>query len=306
MNTDITFSVVIPLFNKEKTIITCVESVLGQKLLPKEIIVVDDKSTDGSLEKLQSLGSPLVKVFSQDNNRGPSFARNFGVNVATGSHIVFLDADDIISPIYLSEALKVICGSSFRVFGVGYTHSLEKLRTTAETLTWEQLPKLAYYTYSNRKTKILTSSSVIIEKNILKNYQFLEDVRFGEDVLLWCLISENFEICYCPEYLVFYDVGDDSSLSKEWLSRGDETPVIAHSLSTYLKTHHIEVYKFFFQIFLKTIIIKNVRSKGSFEMFRKYSKYLKRRDLMVLFLISIFPKSLMRIAFTFVRKLKSR
>lgn len=103
-----TISVVIPLYNKRSAIIRTMMSIVRQKRLPDEIIIVDDGSTDGSLEKAyevlrsDEMKGMSYKVIEQDNS-GVSVARNKGVDTSTSEFIAFLDADDEWMPEHLAE-----------------------------------------------------------------------------------------------------------------------------------------------------------------------------------------------------------
>jgi len=85
-------SVIIPLFNKAGTVGRAIESVLAQKNVVTEIIVVDDGSSDGSAAVVRSLNAPVILV--EQSNAGPSAARNAGAILATAPFFTFLDADD--------------------------------------------------------------------------------------------------------------------------------------------------------------------------------------------------------------------
>ncbi|NDE72185.1 MAG: glycosyltransferase family 2 protein, partial [Actinobacteria bacterium] len=90
-------SVVIPTHNSSATIERAVNSVLAQDLLPTELVIVDDCSTDNTVELVRTIAIPDsidVKVVRLDTNLGPSAARNAGWNVAGGEFIAFLDSDD--------------------------------------------------------------------------------------------------------------------------------------------------------------------------------------------------------------------
>src|SRR5471030_2045816 len=90
-------SIVIPSYNAEKYLSETIQSALNQTWQHKEIIVVDDGSTDDSLQIAESFKSEIVKVFVQ-KNKGASAARNTGLREAKGDYIQFLDADDLLSP----------------------------------------------------------------------------------------------------------------------------------------------------------------------------------------------------------------
>lgn len=100
-------SVVIPLYNKEKSIAQSLKSVLDQTYTNFEIVVVDDGSTDKSVEVVKNIGDERIQLLSQPN-AGPSKARNTGVKNSKGDWIVFLDADDELLPEALSIFTEII------------------------------------------------------------------------------------------------------------------------------------------------------------------------------------------------------
>ncbi len=102
----IDFSIIIAVYNGEKTLARAIDSVLTQTLPPLEVIVVDDGSTDGTYEIASAYGPP-VKVLHQ-LNRGVSAARNAGVKAAAGEWVAFLDADDYYYPKRLALAAELI------------------------------------------------------------------------------------------------------------------------------------------------------------------------------------------------------
>jgi glycosyltransferase involved in cell wall biosynthesis len=88
-------SILIPVYNSESFITDTIKSALNQSWQNKEIIVVDDGSSDGSLEIARSFENKILKVYTQDN-KGVCAARNFALTKATGEYIQFLDHDDIL------------------------------------------------------------------------------------------------------------------------------------------------------------------------------------------------------------------
>lgn len=100
------FSVVIPTYNRAKFLPKALDSVWRQTFNGYEVIVVDDGSTDGTLEYLRSLSGP-IRILSQYNG-GPGVARNFGAKQARGRYIAFLDSDDLWFPWTLSCFAELI------------------------------------------------------------------------------------------------------------------------------------------------------------------------------------------------------
>lgn len=117
-------SIIVPTYNVEKYIRTCIESILAQTYRNVEVIIVNDGSTDQSLAVISDLicSHHNVKVINQ-KNQGLSVARNTGIDVATGKYITFVDADDKIMPGFVSSLYQVadktgadIVRGSFRDF----------------------------------------------------------------------------------------------------------------------------------------------------------------------------------------------
>ncbi|NNF02489.1 MAG: glycosyltransferase family 2 protein [Bacteroidia bacterium] len=112
-----TISTVIPCYNAEKYLVDCIKSVLAQDYEPKEIICVNDGSTDGTLELLRSLKiqhSSQIKIIDI-TNAGASHARNVGLKNASGQYLQFLDADDVIASNKFSTQIPLLENSDMVV-----------------------------------------------------------------------------------------------------------------------------------------------------------------------------------------------
>lgn len=142
------FSIVIPLYNKEKFLFETLSSVELQTYKDFEVIIVDDSSTDNSFN--------IAKTFEKDKrfkvytklNGGVSDARNFGIEKAVGQYICFLDADDIWDSSYLQEVYRLIKKyPDYDVFCLGYS-------------SFNNVIKDAYVKYNLRKY-IKTDDAVI-------------------------------------------------------------------------------------------------------------------------------------------------
>lgn len=92
------FSIIIPMYNREKFIARALDSCLNQDFQDYEIIVVDDGSVDGSVAVVQSYDDPRLTLLQQPVNRGVGPARNKGADAAQGEWLIFLDSDDELLP----------------------------------------------------------------------------------------------------------------------------------------------------------------------------------------------------------------
>lgn len=98
------FSIVIPVYNREREIVRALQSCLSQSFANLEVIVVDDASQDHTGEAVERLGDPRVLLLRHEKNRGVCPARNTGISHSCGEWVLFLDSDDELMP----EGLKLI------------------------------------------------------------------------------------------------------------------------------------------------------------------------------------------------------
>lgn len=107
MQRELKFSVIIPVYNADKYLRACLDSVLAQSYPHWEIIAIDDCSSDGSVELVKEYTKdPRIKLVTNSKNQGPGKLRNMGIGLAEGDWILFLDSDDW----YEKELLKKLAG----------------------------------------------------------------------------------------------------------------------------------------------------------------------------------------------------
>jgi glycosyltransferase involved in cell wall biosynthesis len=181
------FSVVIPVFNRADLIGATLDSIFNQAFDECEVIVVDDGSTDETVNVLQKYGD-RISIFQQ-KNRGPGAARNLGISHAQGDYVVFLDSDDLWFPWTLATYKQAICdnqfpafltgsGISFQDYGEVQAVSLEPLKTTFFS---------DYYASSHQPFCMIgTCSAVAVQTRVLREVGgFTEQKINAEDSDLW-------------------------------------------------------------------------------------------------------------------------
>jgi glycosyltransferase involved in cell wall biosynthesis len=215
MNVDI--SVVIPLYNKEREIAATLRSVLAQTLLPAEIIVVDDGSTDGSAAAVLAVESPLIRLISQPN-AGVSAARNRGAQEAAGRYVAFLDADDTWEPQFIETIARLInqypdCGvyaTGFRIVRHGRGRIAKSPKSEGVVVDFFRESMSRY---------ICTSSSVAISKaDFMAVGGFPEGMKMGEDLFLWIKLGYQYPVCFTPSPLANYMVSASNRSAKTYTS----------------------------------------------------------------------------------------
>ena len=100
------FSVVIPTHNRKGYLLECLQTVFAQSYVPCEVIVVDDGSTDGTIEAIEKFGRGVQVI--QQANGGPGAARNRGASIASGDYLAFLDSDDLWLPWTLATFASLV------------------------------------------------------------------------------------------------------------------------------------------------------------------------------------------------------
>ncbi|MFV0207698.1 glycosyltransferase family 2 protein [Empedobacter falsenii] len=100
-------SVIIPVYNTEEFVVSCIDSVLAQSYTNFELIIIDDGSSDDSYEILKKYDDKRIKLIQQEN-KGVSATRNRGIDLAKGDYICFIDSDDYIDKNYLENFVKKI------------------------------------------------------------------------------------------------------------------------------------------------------------------------------------------------------
>lgn len=212
------FSVIIPLFNKEKFIEATLRSVLEQSFTNFEIIIVNDGSTDTSEEIVLKFNDARIKCFSK-KNEGVSVARNYGIQQSKGVYIALLDADDLWFPNHLEVLNKLIYkfpeaglyASRYISKVSEYKHITNNFLKIAENFSGI----VPDFFYSSLISRIALTSAVAIPKSVLnKTGLFNPNISSGQDLDLWIKIALFFPVAITNSVTVEYNTIDSNSLSK--------------------------------------------------------------------------------------------
>lgn len=206
-HTDIYFSIVIPLYNKESSIIKTLQAVLNQTHYNFEVLVVNDGSTDNSVQQVKSIGSDKIRIIQQ-NNQGVCAARNKGIKEATYPYIAFLDADDYWEITYLQEHVKLINDFPLAaMWSCGYDEIVNGKRTYLNHVLPEGFRGyVENYFDIKRHSDLFHSSSVVIRKEAFdKAGYFDERIKYSEDLDMWYRIILNYPVVFYHHFLVSYD-----------------------------------------------------------------------------------------------------
>jgi glycosyltransferase involved in cell wall biosynthesis len=210
MNHSLYFSIIIPTYNRSEFVLKSVMSVLDQEYKNFEIIVVNDGSTDSTIETLKTITDSRLKVINIKNSERAA-ARNRGILEANGDYISFLDSDDIYYHNYLSNANKKLIDKGNPAF----FHQAYEIKT-------EQGKKLHYDIEFGDDIKFLIKGNplsclgVFIKREILLQFMFIDDRRLAgsEDWELWIRLAANFGLIKDNTITSCLIVHDDRSVLK--------------------------------------------------------------------------------------------
>ncbi|GAF03417.1 glycosyltransferase family 2 protein [Saccharicrinis fermentans] len=213
------FSVVIPLYNKERNVADTINSVLEQSYTHFELIVVNDGSTDRGVDIVKAFQDRRIRLFETENH-GVSSARNYGVEKANGEYIVFIDADDLWYSSHLSDLEFLI--SKFPE-GKWFATAYEMLHNDRLTLPMRS-PIMQrshswygrindFFKYSMEDCLVWTSA-VCMRKDFflqLGGFNVLYDT--GQDVDLWIRAALSAEIYFTNKISACYMLTASNRLS---------------------------------------------------------------------------------------------
>ena len=178
-------SVVIPVYNRRDMIGGAIASVLAEKEVSLELIVVDDGSIDGTADVIVAVDDPRIRLLRQDRNQGPSAARNRAIDLAEGEFIGFLDSDDRAMPgrfaaqvqRFRAEPDLVILGGNVEVMDADETPSQRQGAILNDTeMRWIML-------FNNP----LNGSTAMVRADVLRRHRLRFDParRLAEDYEFW-------------------------------------------------------------------------------------------------------------------------
>ncbi|MDD3139233.1 MAG: glycosyltransferase family 2 protein [Lachnospiraceae bacterium] len=217
-----TISVIIPIYDVEKYLDKCLQSVRQQTYRDLEIILVNDGSKDGSLSICEKHAGQdcRIKIINQEN-KGLSAARNSGIDVASGEYICFIDSDDWIASDYCERLLNAcvqygvplsMC-SFYRVSG-----DENSVRTLdGETQLLDQNRALHFLDYREKEEYILIVAAwnKMYARNLFQNLRYPEGKFHEDEFVIGELLLQVPSVAWVSQKMYFYRQREDSITGRE-------------------------------------------------------------------------------------------
>ena len=267
-------SVIIPTYNRCDLLKRAINSVIKQTITPKEIIIVDNGSTDQTYQMVSSL-FPEINYFIE-KKRGVSAARNKGILESKSKWIAFLDSDDAWKPTKLEKQME------YSVF------NQDKYRIIHTDETWYRNKKFLNQLKKHKKSGgnifknslqlcCISPSSVVLKKQIFDDYGlFDENLEVCEDYDMWIRITSKEEVGFLDSPLVLKYGGHSDQLSKKFWGM-DRFRI--KSLEKNLKNEHFsksqKISVLDTLIEKLTIVSDGALKRENKEIFKKYNDKLQ-------------------------------
>lgn len=242
------YSVIIPVYNSEKTIKRCIDSITSQKRTDVEIIIINDGSTDMSEDFCKNLQTEYNNiVYIHKENGGVSSARNSGLSVAKGKYVMFVDSDDYVD----SECFDVLDNytkSDADYYQFGYSIVVNGLvkedKAWSERYVNTESEKEAFIGDSVVTRSINSCWAKLYKREIIEEegIRFCEELSVGEDltfVFTFLLFAHKIERTESTIY--FVDVSNEESLSRKYRENLSEQLICVYdSMCEAFEKSHIE------------------------------------------------------------------
>lgn len=274
-------SIIVPLYNKASYVLRTLESIAAQTLAYFEVIVVDDGSSDGSADLAARFPDPRFKLFRQAN-AGPGAARNRGLREASAPYVAFIDADDIWSPHYLEENVKMLerfpaaaavsCGwvehpnGTWRADSWNARGIEEGLYAISKETTAERVFAMVGY---------MNPSTVVAKRDVVRRWGGFYENRclYGEDATLWLRVFLNEPFYFHLRPLVKMDV-EASELCRNYRSARPIEPFLLDP--SILREACPEPLRPFLERLLKVFACKTAAVLGFWGEWRQAGQLVRR------------------------------
>lgn len=197
-------SIIMPSYNTGAYISDSIKSVISQTYVDWELLIVDDCSTDNTVEIIKSFSDPRIKLLMNKRNSGAAESRNYALREAKGRWIAFLDSDDIWKPEKLEKQIEFM-----KKNGYAFTYTDYRICLNGEWLPYintgpDFVNKRRMYNYC-----YFSTITVMYDRDVIGLIQ-IKNIRKNNDYAMWLLAIEKANAYRLPECLSYYIKHDDS------------------------------------------------------------------------------------------------
>lgn len=281
-------SVLLPVYNVERYISQCLQSILNQTIKDFEVLIIDDCSTDNTLGIIALIPDSRIKIVKKTHNKGLIDSLNLGIHLATGRYIARMDGDDISATDRFAKQLKILvndssikaCGCWLQMFGS--SDAIIRHKQYHNEIMVEMLELCS-----------MSLGSVMFEKQWASKYPFYVSKKHYEDYDFWSRSAWDGKLYNIQEVLYFYRAHENqvSNLHNQMQRLGD----VEVRLNLFKKIGYDSIH--YDDEILKNVMLRNrFFEPADFQLFSDWLKNLKQTNKEVkLYEIDQFNKKLNQI-----------
>lgn len=197
-------SIIMPSYNTAEYIAASIESVIQQSYANWELIIVDDCSTDHSVEVIRGFRDSRIILLQNETNSGAAVSRNYGLREAKGKWIAFLDSDDLWVPDKLEKQLRFMINHNYAFTYTDYRICLNGNWMPYINIGPDMVNKRKMYQYC-----YFSTITVMYDRDVVGLIQ-IKDIKKNNDYAMWLKVIEKANAYRLPECLSYYIKHDDS------------------------------------------------------------------------------------------------
>ena len=234
-------SIIIPVYNCEKYITKCIESLLNQTFKDLEIIIVNDGSTDNSEKIIKNYKDPRIKLINKKNG-GQSSARNIGLDTAYGEYIGFVDSDDWVDSDYYEKLYDAAKKYNADIAMADFIRTGPKKHKIRLNITEEKV-----YEKTENKIKIANALkegciwNKIYKKEILNNIRFNEGMYFEDGPFTLYALSASNKLVTVPGIYYYYYQNPMSTVKTMDKKKRQDKQKSKREILDFIKRNHIQI-----------------------------------------------------------------
>ncbi len=221
MNSEALVTVFVPVYNAEKYIESCMDSVLAQTYKNWELLLIDDGSTDGSAEKIRAYSDRRIRFYQNDGNRGIPYTRNRGLELARGKYIAFLDADDVSHPRRLERSVRFLQRHlEYQVMGGMFDYIVDQAVKQGS----RQLKAVVCRDYDCVFCSPLVNSTAMVDMDLVRkqNIRYNSSYFVAQDYDFFCQCLKYTSIARIRDKLTGYRTGHENVTARSKKEKADK------------------------------------------------------------------------------------
>ena len=272
-------SIIVPVYNSSLYLDKCVNSLLSQTLSDIEIILVNDGSTDGSLDKMKSYKDARIKVFSKENG-GQGSARNLGLSYAKGEYILFVDSDDYIDSNTCYDLYEFANSKKCDIVVCDYyinENNIDRYNKILNDHDTSEISGIDYLFSEACPWNKLYKRSFLIDNN----FSFPEGIMYEDFAVIPMLVKYNPKVYYLNKAFLHYVYTDMSTMrSMKYKSKYEDIFKAGQMLYDALKDYDCKLE-------LEYLLVRHMlyHSALNFYRFKKYDQI----DKIAEYIKEVFP-----------------